>query len=156
MKMRARFLGTALGAAAALLLASAGAAAQPTRAGEKVEASVPSEAKRETIDVQAFVPSPKVLGDAWFKALTAALEAMRRAAELERLAATSTLVPPAPRPRPAAWPSPPASIDARAEPSPSVQARPVPFVPPIRAASDVRGEQAILLGAVVKLPWMVP
>jgi hypothetical protein len=138
-----------------------GSAPPPTRT---TPAHVP------TADEIIFRPAT-VLGEAWAQALQAVLEGMKRLVD-ERLEAQETLAPalspvspcrgaacvaaPVPAvPRVHAGWLPANGFREAYEKSP-VQLTPIAVTPPTESPRDTRGEQGVVLGAKVLLPWMVP
>lgn len=106
-----------------------------------------------------FTP-PVVLGPAWARALRAVLDEVKHVVEPQRLA----VEPARPAGTPPAVPSVPAwravwlpahAVREAIAASP-VQVGPVSAGPPTETGRDTRGEHAVLLGAQVGLPWMVP
>jgi hypothetical protein len=116
-------------------------------------------AKPPAID---FTP-PAVLGTAWAKAVRAVLDGVKHLVDVEKVephppilpeAAASTTPPPAPVWRVPVW-QPPNRLREAIAKSP-VQVGPVSVGPPTESPVDTRGEHAVLLGARVELPWVVP
>jgi hypothetical protein len=120
---------------------------------------------------ETIVRPATVLGEAWARALQAVLEGMKRLVD-ERIEAQETLapklspvspcrdsacvatpVPSVPRLR-AAW-LPASGWREALEKSP-VQLAPVAVAPPTESPRDTRGEQGVVLGAKMQLPWLVP
>ncbi|APR75207.1 Hypothetical protein A7982_00553 [Minicystis rosea] len=144
--MRLRASMTAAVAAAGLLLSTA--------AHAQGSASASASAPVEIIDVERFFSAPRALGDAWERAVQAALDGMRALRDAERAALR-------PVPTPPRAPSPPWSTIApapREVPIPRyvVTLQPVVVEPVTQAVIDARGQRATLLGASVEMPWPVP
>jgi hypothetical protein len=108
--------------------------------------------------------APPVLGQAWACAVRAVLDGMKHLVDAHKLAA-EPLRPQAPPPLPATeappipvWRTPwtlTAAMREAIAASP-VQLGPVAGVAPFVVSVDTHGEHAVLLGARVDLPWMVP
>lgn len=115
----------------------------------------PPKPAAEVVEVTRFAAT-SALGDAWARAVHAALAGMRDFLEAERAAAQrhALAAAAAPRRKRVSWPTvPPAAADVRAT---RVRVQPVPIEPVAQAGVDTRGQSAVLLGAAVDLPWTMP
>jgi len=160
MRVRNNRMVGAILAAAALFTAHPALAQGPA---QPAAAAVASASTSESL----FTP-PSVLGEAWAQALRAVIEEMKQSVDAEHLEAAQAVGAPVATPRPkvgrfwirgltpahSAWLPAHALRDAIAE-SP-VQLTPVAVAPPTETGVDTRGEHAILLGAKVDFPWLVP
>jgi hypothetical protein len=105
------------------------------------------------IGAEQFFAESKVLGDAWSRAVGAVFDTMKRLAELGRITEGQVLRGPPP---PIPWQ---VSAPGQREAAPTTRVvafAPLRIEPVTEAAADTRGEHALLLGAQVTLPWMVP
>jgi len=157
MRMRTRVLGAAF--AGAMLGWSATAGAEPPASAPKAAHDGAFAPKRQAaapfVDPEVFFGPSKLLGDAWHRAVTAALEAMKRVAQLARLDARKTIVArtqPLPWHRVIALTRGPAGVERAVV----LQAAPIPIEPGSQVVTDGRGQRGLLLGAQATLPWMVP
>ncbi|MFT3771306.1 MAG: hypothetical protein QM820_38310 [Minicystis sp.] len=143
------FLSAAAGAQGPPLPARDGAARGPQPAAEPAAKAV------DIIDVERFFSAPRALGDAWERAVQAALDGMRALRDAERVATQAPLPVAMRKPAPP-WPTiAPVSHEARFARF-VVTFQPVTVEPVTQSVVDVRGQRAILLGSVVALPWSVP
>jgi len=154
----------------ALLATAALFAAHPALAQGPAQAATPAAVPSASTSESLFSP-PSVLGEAWARALRAVIDDMKQSVDAEHLEAAQAVGAPiapiaTPRPKVArfwirgltpahsAWLPAHALRDAIAE-SP-VQLTPVAVAPPTESGVDTRGEHAVLLGAKVDFPWLVP
>ena len=143
--MRIRTGVSAAAIAAALLLSAAAARADGPTATAPV-----------SLFGERFPSAPAVLGDAWSRAVSAALGEMARLLDDRAALRQAVFTPAAPRRRAVAWQTP-SPGGREIEPVRAfIELRPVLIEPPTQATGDVRGERAALLGAHVELPWSVP
>jgi hypothetical protein len=112
----------------------------------------------DVIDASRFFASGADLGDAWSRALRTVLDGMRRAVEEERLAAQKVVSsePPLRRTPTPDWRTVLPPLVREVVATVPVQVAPMPIAPASESARDVHGERAVLLGARVGLPWLVP
>jgi hypothetical protein len=110
---------------------------------------------------RVFTP-PAVLGEAWARAVRAVVEGVKHLIDFEKVEAPPLLgaraaVGPTPSPSVPVWRvwEPADRLREVIVKSP-VQVGPVSISPPTEAPVDTRGEHAVLLGARMELPWMVP
>ncbi len=122
--------------------------------------------------VEPLFAPPAVLDQAWARAVRAVLDGVKRLMDAERVEATEALggapIPPVDHDRVtqvapplrfvpawrAAWT--PAKAVREALATAPMQPTPLPIEPPTEADTDTRGEHAVLLGATMTLPWLVP
>jgi hypothetical protein len=167
MKVRAVAL-----AAVALAAASSWSSAALAQGGaQPALPPVPNQARRVAPPEQVIKPAT-VLGEAWARAVRAVLDGVKRLVDAERLEAAETLsakaspvdpcrgsacdtkpLQPVPPVR-GAW-LPASALREAVEKSP-VQVGPVAVAPPTESPTDARGQHAVLLGAKMQLPWLVP
>jgi hypothetical protein len=157
-------------AAVAAIIAASALAPRGAFAQGGTPAAPPAPVHVPTADEIIFRPAT-VLGEAWAQALQAVLDGMKRLVD-ERIEARETLAPtlspvspcrgtacvatPVPAvPRMHAGWLPAGGWREAYEKSP-VQLTPVAVTPPTESPRDTRGEQGVVLGAKVLLPWMVP
>ena len=150
-----RTLGIAASIAALVLVTGVAQAQEPAKGG--TGAVLPPEPEAvDYIGAEHFFAVPVTLGDAWARAVNAALDRMRHLVDAEQMVAQGVLGAAAHRPKPPAWaaplPRPPKATTAR------FVVQPAPYVvePVTAAVVDTHGEYAVLPGARVELPWMVP
>jgi hypothetical protein len=114
--------------------------------------------------VEHLYTPPVVLGEAWARALRTVLDDMKHLVDTQKLA-DEPLRPEAPvltAARPIrsipAWRArwTPAGALREALAASPVQTGPVVGVPPLETGVDSHGQNVVLLGARVALPWMVP
>jgi hypothetical protein len=108
-----------------------------------------------------FTP-PAVLGEAWARAVRAVLDGVKHLVDMDKIEAERIVylkasAPRSPAPSPPVVPAwkPTSTLRDALDRSP-IQVGPVGVVPPTEAVRDTRDERAVLLGARVELPWMVP
>ena len=114
--------------------------------------------------VEHLYTPPVVLGEAWARALRTVLDGMKHLVDAQKVAALplrpEAPASPAPRRRRSipAWRArwTPAGALREALAASPVQVGPVAGVPPLETGVDSHGQNVVLLGARVELPWMVP
>jgi len=109
----------------------------------------------DVIDAARFLSAPRALGDAWERAVRAALDGVRAFLEAD-LAARHALAAALPPKRAPPWTT---ALPARREVREArrvVRLQPATVEPVAQAVLDARGQRATLLGAVVELPWTLP
>lgn len=113
---------------------------------------------------------PTVLDEAWARALRAVVEGVKHLVDGERIEAEEAIQParvPPLQPVVPAWRTtftptwasvvkPAVSALRETIATAPVQVTPVVATPPTESPADTRGEHAVLLGARMGLPWLVP
>lgn len=150
MRMRTKVLGAALAMSVTLLIAS------PARADDLP----PGEEVRDFIGAEQFFAEPRMLGDGWQKAVTAARAAWTRFVSSSTLAVDTALLEKASRPRRNPWPGllRATVMGDRLHTTPRLELKlmPVALAPVDVVVDDGRGFSGVVVGARLTLPWMVP
>ncbi len=171
MRVRKTMIASAMVTAAALSGASVaqaqGSAVVPVTSS--VAVGTPHPPAGAVPEEHLFTP-PAVLGQGWAEAVRAVIDGMKQLVDAERIeaadigaasgpfATTTTAAPWGSAPVLPAWRARwlPASALRDAIARSPVQLTPVAAVPPTETTVDTRGEGALLLGARMELPWVLP